>query len=238
MSTWPRWLHWLQRTPTVVLDDVQRQRLQHWHALPDTDWQQNARHTRLLVVDVEASGLNLRRDKLISIGSVALQDGGIDPREAFEVVLRQQQVSSSDNILIHGISGAQQREGTPPAEALLQFLEYSGKAPLVAYHAFFDQHMIAAAMRHYLGLRYQPRWLDLAWLLPSLFASRQAHVVALDDWLQRFGIRNHRRHNAIADCLATAQLLQLALHRAEERGITTLQALAATERLRRHNNPV
>ena len=232
------WLRRLLGQPhaPVTLDDSQQQRLAAWQNLPPHDWKTAHASTRFLIVDVEASGLNMKQDRLISIGAVALCHGLIDPADAFEVVLRQDQVSSRENILIHGISGSEQREGLAPAEALLQFLEYSQRTPLVAYHAFFDQSMIARAMRTYLGVEYAPQWLDLAWLMPSLFPDRFCNAVPLDKWLEQFGISNFQRHNAISDCLATAQLLQIALQRARERQLLTLDSLATSEALYRRKS--
>lgn len=234
-------MSWLEHLRTLfrpqaapVLSPQQSRQLAQWQALPACDWQQDSRRCRYLIVDVEASGLNLKQDRLISIGAVALEHNVISARDAFEVVLRQDTVSSRENILIHGISGAEQREGQEPADALLQFLAYSQHTPLVAYHAFFDQAMIARAMQQQLGLRYAPRWLDLAWLLPALFPEIYGGIVGLDKWLDAFGIQNFQRHNAISDCLATAQLLQLTLQRAAERGIHSPQGLAATERMQRN----
>ena len=42
--------------------------------------------------------------------------------------------------------------------------------------------------------------------------------MGLDDWLQAFGITNYRRHDALADALATAQLFQVLLARAAVTG--------------------
>jgi DNA polymerase-3 subunit epsilon len=51
----------------------------------------------------------------------------------------------------------------------------------------------------------------------------------LDDWMDRFGISNLSRHNALADALATAQLLQVVLAEAMKQGITTLAGLIKLE---------
>ena len=188
MSTWLKKLAFW-RTPSVQLTAIQQDRLARWQALPRADdWEQPFGSARLDIVDVESSGLNLRKDSLIAIGAVSLDRLLLQPTAAFEVVLRQETVSSHENILIHGISGNIQRNGREPAEALLDFLEFNGKRPLVAYHAFFDEAMLARAMRHYLGFQYQAPWLDLAWLLPALFPEHYGGPVGLDTWLKRFGI--------------------------------------------------
>lgn len=151
--------NWLSRlfgasghSPTPVLSPAQSEALAGWQRLPAADLNASHAHTRYIVADVETSGLNMKKDCLISIGEVAVVNGHMDFRDAFQVVLRQEQVSTHENILIHDIGGSAQSEGVEPAEALLAFLHYIGKSLLIAYHAFFDQAMIDKAMREYLGV--------------------------------------------------------------------------------------
>jgi DNA polymerase-3 subunit epsilon len=215
------------------LSPSQQARLAAWRALPAPDLTAPHRRTRYVVVDIEASGLDQKQDRLISIGAVAVNGGMIDMLDAFEVVVRQDEVSDNANILIHGIGASAQREGVDPAEALLDFLEYAGKAPLVAYHAFFDQGMIDAASKRHLGFRPEFAWHDLAWLLPELFSKRIDGIVGLDTWLGQFQIGNYRRHNAVSDCLATAQLLQIVMSRASAIGLDSSRQLLLAEKARR-----
>jgi DNA polymerase-3 subunit epsilon len=196
------------------LSPEQRLRLDAWRKLPPADLDASHMLTRYVIVDVEASGLNAEKDRLISIGAVALKGGMIDPLDAFEVVLRQEKASTSENILVHGIGGSEQLQGIDRAEALLAFLEFAGNSPLIAYHSFFDQAMIERAARDALGYRPSFDWIDLAWILPEMFAARQDSVTGLENWLEIFQIPNFQRHNAVADCYATAQLLQIVLQRA------------------------
>jgi DNA polymerase III subunit epsilon len=184
------------------LSEEQAARIDQWNALPD------AEGTRIVVVDVETTGLDLVRDTLISIGAVAVVNGRIALGDSFSVVLQQDIVSRHENILIHGISGEAQRAGMPPADALLDFLEYLGKSPLAAFHVAFDETMIRRAMRSYLGFSFRHRWLDMAYVLPALWPERRLRT--LDEWAEHFFIHNDARHNALADALATAQLLLVA----------------------------
>ena len=195
----------------IVLAPAQRRALEAWQALPAADLHCLHNRGRYVVVDVESSGLNMKKDRLISIGAVALVDGRMDFNDAFQIVLRQDQASTHANILIHGIGGSAQTEGVDPVEALLAFLGYIGKSPLVAYHAFFDQSMIDKAMREYLGMELEQIWIDLAWVLPDFFNFRMDGRVALDDWLAHFEIESILRHNAVSDAYATAKLLQVAI---------------------------
>lgn len=221
------------RPAAVALDPGQQQRLEQWSGLPPPDLAHSHFQTRYVVVDVESSGLNMAKDRLISIGAVAVVNGLVDSQDAFEVILKQEVVSDTENILLHGIGGSAQQEGMDPPEALLRFLAYIGRSPLVAYHAFFDNHMIARAMEKYLGHKFEPVWLDLAWIMPELYQERIDTNAALDAWLNCFGIENIQRHNAVSDCYATAMLLQVAMARANERGAETPERVMEIERVRR-----
>ena len=196
------------------LSPQQAKRLASWRVMPELERTAAFDHTRFVVVDVETTGLNLMTDTLISIGAVAVVNGRIALGDSFSVVLQQRESSRKENILIHGISGSAQREGVLPADALLAFLEYLGKSPLVAFHVAFDETMIKRALRQYLGISFKRPWLDLAYVLPALYPSLMRSHRALDDWLIRFGIRNDDRHNAAADALATAELLLVAIAQA------------------------
>lgn len=230
-------MNWLRKvfggSDKGLLSAEQQARLTAWQNLPEPDRNLPHRQMRYIVVDIEASGLDQNDDRLISIGAVAVDCSVIQMIDAFEVVLRQDQVSSNDNILLHGIGASAQRDGVDPAEALLQFLEYIGKAPLVAYHAFFDRSMIDRACKKYLGGALDLVWHDLAWILPEIFSDRISGIVGLDTWLEQFRIVNFQRHNAVSDCLATAQLLQIAMSRATDAGLDSSRQLELVERARR-----
>ena len=183
-----------------------RARLERWRALPAEPADAAPPAARFVVADVESTGLDMRTDRLIAIGAVTIEAGRIDLGRAFYTVLRQGAASSRDNILLHGIGGTAQREGEDPVDALLAFLEYVGRAPLVGYHAAFDAAMIGKATLEYLGEKFEPPWIDLAYLAPELVGAEGVRHKGLDAWLDRFGIEVFSRHDAVADALATAQL--------------------------------
>lgn len=232
-------LAWLFGTSRPQLTASQRERLQAWRALPDPDAQQPLATTRLVVVDVESSGLNVRKDRLIAIGAVAVVNGNIVLADSLDIVLQQSRISERGNILIHGIGGEAQRQGMPPAEALLTFLEFLGNSPLVAFHVAFDQAMIGRAMKEHLGFRFQHKWADLAYIVPALYPQLARSYRSLDEWMAFFRIGNYARHSALADAMATAELLLALRPRLEKRQATSFQGLRDMERERRcHTHPV
>ncbi|KPF67239.1 hypothetical protein IP84_13920 [beta proteobacterium AAP99] len=186
---------------------------------------------RWVVLDVETTGLDSGRDNLLSIGAVALIDGRIDLADSFEIHVRPPSVSSKDNVLVHGIGHGTQQRAADPKEALPRFLDYIGTAPLVAYHAAFDQAFLARAIKVQVGLPFSNAWVDLAELAPAALPKVAGEIGgrALDHWLAHFGIPVAGRHTAAGDALATAMLLQRVLHQlpaGHRQNVRRLQALA------------
>lgn len=215
------------------LDPASAEHLAAWQHLPGAETDRAFADSRLVVVDVESTGLDLNKDRLIAIGAVAISGGRIDLADSFEVVLRQDKVSDKDNILIHGIGGEAQRDGEPPVDALLAFLDYLGKSPLVAFHVTFDETMIRRAMKAYLGLDFKHPWLDLAYVMPGLLPDYARKYRALDHWSGHFRIANYARHSALADALATAQLLLAALPLAQARKLNHYKNMQDLEQAQR-----
>lgn len=226
-------MYWLKRFLSgtkPALTPQQSARLAAWHALPEADLNTPFAHARFVVVDVETSGLHLTNDRLISIGAVSVVNGRIALGDSFSVVVQQQESSLKENILVHGISGTEQRAGDNPAEALLAFLEYLGKSPLVAFHVAFDKSMIKNALRRYFGFSFKHPWLDLAYVMPGLNSRLMHSHRTLDDWSAHFNIHNNERHNAVADALATAQLLLVAMAQVRRKREPSYDALRYIER--------
>jgi DNA polymerase-3 subunit epsilon len=115
-------------------------------------------------------------------------------------------------------------------------LEYLGKDPLVAFHVVFDQTMIRRAVSHYLHFSFKHSWLDLAYIMPALNTGLAAKLRTLDDWNGHFNIANDARHNALADAIVTAQLLQVALVQADKKKISTFFELMDLEKSQRWLN--
>jgi DNA polymerase-3 subunit epsilon len=188
---------------------------------------------RWVVVDCETSGLDPARDRLLSLGAVAVRGGAIELAESFAAVLRQDEPSAAENILVHGLGGDAQRGGVAAADALHAFSSYLGDGLPAAFHARFDAAVLRRAFAGTRGLRAPKRWLDLAELAPALHPGLGRSCHALDEWLGAFGIACPQRHDALADAFATAQLLLVLLGEGARQGLRTVEALTAAARHRK-----
>ena len=216
---------WL-RTAKPHLDATQQQRLAQLPqpvALGDLA----LRSQRWVVLDLETSGLNLNRDQVLSIGAVVIEDGAVDFSQMFERTLQRAETKLSPSVLIHGLGPSAIAAGSDPVDALLDFMEFVGDSPLLAFHAPFDQHMLARALKDSLGYRLAHTFLDVADIAPLLYPEALLREAGLDDWIDHFHLQVGERHHASADALATAELMLILLSRARQQHIDTPRALQA-----------
>jgi DNA polymerase-3 subunit epsilon len=180
---------------------------------------------RWVVLDCETSGLDLARDRLLSVGAVAVSAGEIRLADCFSALVAQATPSGADNILIHGIGGDAQRSGRPLAEVAAGLRAYVGEGVPVGFHAPFDAGILR---RH--GVKLGREWIDLATLMPALFPQRAPRRGTLDQWLAELALPAHARHDALGDAFASAQLLLVALAEMKRRRFATVEEIVKAER--------
>lgn len=223
-----RWLGKQKAKPSLSEAQLaRRQALPVDHALTDTPLDQQ----RIVVLDLETSGLNTRRDQLLSIGAVVIEQGVIDLGQQFEATLQSPVQALGDSVLIHRIVPAELARGQPPAEALLAFMEFLADSPVLAFHAPFDRRMLERALQQHLDYRLRHVFVDVAEMAAMLCPQTGLPQAGLDDWIRHFGLAIHQRHHAAADALVTAELALILLARARQQ---CLGGLAMLERQLRH----
>lgn len=214
---------WLRKNKPG-LDATQQRRLEQLRK-PAALSNESLRSQRWVVVDLETSGLNLNRDLVLSIGAVVIEDGAVDFSKMFERTLQRAETKLSPSVLIHGLGPSAIAAGSDPVEALLDFMEFVGDSPLLAFHAPFDQHMLGRALKDSLGYRLAHPFLDVADIAPLLCPEAHIREAGLDDWINHFNLHVGERHHASADALATAELMLILFSHARQQHIDTPQAL-------------
>lgn len=182
-----------------------------WQALPRAQQSRSHFETRYVVLNTEASGLDLERDRLLAVAALGVDGGLIRPADAYYARLE-----------------------PAPAETLVGLLGVAGKNPIVVFNASFNRNMLERALQEQLGLTTDFLWIDLYFLLPSLFPEKLERPSRLGDWMAAFGIETFQRHHALGDAWAVAQLLLAAQSRALSLAVATPRALAEHEQAYRH----
>lgn len=180
---------------------------------------------RFIVLDLETTGLNPAKDKVIAIGAVAVDRMAIPLSDQFDLILRRPELDISETVLIHGIGPEALTRGHETRDALLRLLEWMNGDPIMAFHSAFDRKFLEKALRQQLGYNQTHQWLDVAELMPTFFPGTREGIKRLDNWAEHFGLNIATRHHAAADALATAELSLIAFREAHRQGVVTLQDL-------------
>jgi DNA polymerase III subunit epsilon len=166
----------------------------------------NIETIRFVVFDTETTGLNVKDDRILSIGTVAITELTIKISDSFECYLSQN-IFKNDSVKIHGILKEGHKVKVEEKEAIEMFLNHIGNAVLIAHHTAFDIAMINASLKR-MGLpKLKNRTLDLGYLYKKTDLDRSAkNHFSLDDLAKLFNIPQHDRHTASGDAYITALL--------------------------------
>ena len=185
---------------------------------------------RFVVLDTETTGLDPRRDRLITIGAVGVKASEMILADSFEALLRLAYNSSA--VTVHGITREEAQEGVEEPKALEQFLPYLRDGVIVGHHILHDVETLNAACQRHFGITLRNRFLDTMDLTLHLrkdgaFASQQEiEGFSLDSLCEVFAVAPHDRHTAGGDAFITALIFLRLLHLGRRFGRVTLGALS------------
>jgi DNA polymerase III subunit epsilon len=192
-----------------------------------TPWREAA----YCVLDLELSGLDPRRNEIVSFGALPIDDGRVRLSGALSGLVRPTGPLAESAIRVHGIRAADLTDAPDPAEALDPLFAMLAGRILVAHHAPVERAFLGAAMRR-LGVRLRGPVLDTALLARIWLAERDGVLPArmgLTELARACGLPVHSPHTAIGDALTTAQLFIVAAGQLDARRAETLRALARAD---------
>lgn len=178
-----------------------------------------------MVLDTETTGLAIKKDHVLSYGSVLVIDNRIKISNSREFYLKPKK-RNREAIKVHGL--VQERPYVSRERLIRTFLEDAGQKVLVGHHLGFDLAMLERVAKS-MGLhKIKNPVLDTYDLAVRLDRGRYynpqtvpAKEYSLDRLCERYAIALDDRHTAAGDAFLTAQLLVKLLKVAEAKGIKT-----------------
>ena len=164
----------------------------------------NFENTRFILFDTETTGLDIKSDRILSIGAIAIFANSIDVADSFEIYVKQE-AFKAETVEIHGILKEGKLAKLSEAEAMENFIDYIGNAVLVAHHTAFDIEMINAALKRLELPKLKNKTIDTGILYKKLEGKKDSHF-NLDVLCEEFNIPKHDRHTAAGDAFITALL--------------------------------
>lgn len=180
------------------------------------------------VLDTETSGLDMRKDNLLSIAGLSLRKQVIYLAESFDCFLAAETMRSTKSVPIHGIVPSSKTEQIDLEKALIQLLTLLQNKILVGHHILFDIKMLNRALATLGAGKIQNQYLDTAILaqrLGTIQNLKQNQGISLDALCAHYGLKMHGRHTAAGDALLTSLVFCRQLNEFEAKGLNKLKNL-------------
>jgi DNA polymerase-3 subunit epsilon len=180
-------------------------------------------------IDTETTGLDVRRDRLISVAGVLLHGERMFPAVTFDRLVNPGRRIPPVSTSIHGITDAMVADAVGFPTIAGDLAGFCGGRVWIGHNIGFDVAILRREAR-LAGLAWKdPTFLDTLRLYAAL--RPRAPDVELDAVAVDLGVDVSGRHTALGDALMTAEVYRRLLPLLAEQGVKTLgEALAFAER--------
>lgn len=189
---------------------------------------------RYTVVDTELTGLDPKKDSIISVGAIRMYGGRIDLGGIFYRVVNPSTVIRPESIVIHEITPTEAKQSPPIAPIIQEFTDFCRDDVIVGHFIHLDMDFINAENRRISWDAMKNPVVDThrihEWLKENDGEFRK-HYRGFSEETNLFALAKKYRipfseaHNALNDAFITAQLFQRFLSFLPGLGVRTLSDL-------------
>ena len=160
-------------------------------------------------LDCETSGLNSKKDEILSIGAVHIKDNKILMRKTFNIFLKPSKNINVESIKIHHIRPVDLKNGIDAQEAIYQLLDFIGSRPIVGYYIKFDVAIISRYTKEFIGIKLPNKTIEVSSMYYKTIRKRSDYQfvdLRFDTILKKLDIPILGKHDALNDALMTAMI--------------------------------
>jgi DNA polymerase-3 subunit epsilon len=169
----------------------------------------------IVVYDCETTGLNPKKDNIISIGAVKVKGNKVLTNEAIHIFVEQKEAISHQSITIHQIRNCDLEGAVPIEEAIERFLYYIGNRKLVGYYLEFDVAMINKYTKLMYGITLPNKKVEVSAIYFDKKIARipQGNIdLRFNTILKELDLPKLSAHDALNDAVMTAMMYVKLLH--------------------------
>ena len=115
-----------------------------------------------VTLDCETTGLDVRRDKIVSIGAVRIVGNRLLTSQRLELLVRPDSAMKADSVRVHRLRQSDVAQGLAPEQAMRRLLDFIGSRPLVGYFLEFDVALLNREIWPMLGVRLPQRKIEVS----------------------------------------------------------------------------
>lgn len=189
---------------------------------------------RYVVMDTELTGLDVKKDSIVSIGAVAMTGGRIILGETFYEMVSPETALRSESIVIHGIMPSEVVGKPSIGKVLDDFLKFCDGAVVVGHFLSLDLAFLNKEMKRLQGRKFRYPVADTLqahnWMQDQSRGARSQYDAYeenkdLFSLAKKYQIQVSAAHNALMDAFITAQLFQRFLSNLPALGVRTVKDL-------------
>lgn len=160
-------------------------------------------------LDTETTGLNPRKDEILSIGAVVIKKNKILMRKTFNIFVKPSKNVSEESIKIHHIRPIDLENALDPEVAIKELLNFIGPRTIVGYYIKFDIAILSKYTKKYLGIKLPNNSLEVSSMYYKTRQKRSEYEfvdLKFDTIMNELEIPFLGKHDALNDAIMTSMI--------------------------------
>jgi DNA polymerase-3 subunit epsilon len=189
---------------------------------------------RYVVIDTELTGLNFKKDEIISIGGIKMTGRRIELGKTFYATVKPRNGITKESIIIHTIMPSEVKDSPSIDSVISRFLNFCEDDIIVGHFISLDMKFINKELNNTLKQKIENSVLDTV-AIYDWIGKQHLKTIGYDEIIsgekdlfslaKKYDIATAEAHNALIDAFITAQLFQRLLAQVHSMGIMTVKDL-------------
>lgn len=181
-----------------------------------------------LAVDLETTGLDPKKDKILEIGALKVEDGEV--KEVFHTLVNPRRTLDERIIRLTGITDEMVRESPGVEEVIGGFAEFCRDLPLLGHKILFDYSFLKRAAVNQ-GIKWEKEGIDTLKLCRIFMPGDQAKT--LSSACRYYQVKAGAGHRALSDAYGAHFLYQALIKRHGDEGLAAFNASPLVYKVKR-----
>ena len=163
----------------------------------------------LVVLDTETTGLDTKKDEILSIGAVIIRDGKIVMHDTYECFVKPSSRISQESIKIHHIRECDLAQAIEPEEAIRGLLDFVRNRPIAGYYIDFDHKILSRYTKEIIGTALPNPTIELSSMYYKRYRKSSAYEfvdLKFDTIMEALELPFLGKHDALNDAIMTAMM--------------------------------
>lgn len=167
------------------------------------------RRDEYVCLDCETTGLNPKKDEILSIGAVIIKENKILMRKTLNIFVKPSRDVTEESIKIHHIRTVDLENAIDPKDAILELLDFIGNRSIVGYYIKFDIAMISKYTKKYIGIKLPNHSIEVSSMYYKTRPRNSEYAfvdLKFDTIMKELDIPELGKHDALNDAIMTSMI--------------------------------